>query len=853
MALGETPALPGKSTPFQESYRMKVRIFLLLLAIFLSSSISATEKTSGPTWTELTLKRLTLREKIAQLIQIRVPGKFLSRQSSEFQGLQDQVRLNKVGGVVLFAGNIYESAILLNELQTISKLPLLVSADFERGLSFRIEDATPFPWTMALGAAGSEQFAYQQGIITAQESRALGVHWIFAPVVDVNNNPDNPVINIRSFGEDPALVSRLGAAFIRGAKEGGVLTTAKHFPGHGDTTTDSHIGLPIVPSDMHRLEAIEFVPFKSAIEAGVDSVMTAHIAVPQITDSPDLPATLSSRILTDILRNSLHFNGLIVTDALEMGAITNRYWCGLAAVRAVQAGADILLLPANVKVAIDEVERAVLRGDISESRIDESVRRILNAKSRLGLNDNRTVSIKNIGNTVASPAGLRLAQNIANKSITSVKDDQHLLPVSSLADRRIFSLTLTADLESSPGSIFQAEMRRRFPSVSTAWGNQTTSVELLADIEKLIGESDLIICSTFTRLSTGMPASQQSIIKKLIASQKPVVWVSFGSPYVLRIAPEIGTYLCTFSLSDVSQIAAVKALTGEIAISGKMPVSIPGYVKAGEGLQIPKLDMTLQSAASEPGALEKIGPMLNSFISEGIFTEAEIIIGSRNTIELNYRTSKNPIEDSSFTKHVATISLAMMGIDSGILIPEAPVQDYLPEMLILGNEKIRIEDLLMDISGSLKTVDGKSESTARIVDRIVSRASGIPVERFLASQPVMKNLKSAEELAVFAQMLLNRGTYNHRRYFSAKTIAYYTGASGLWTKSSDSETTKGILSPSAYGYSSPSGSLLWSDPDQQIFISLLVKSPPILKTDEIVRTQRMIIESVMQSIHTKQK
>jgi beta-N-acetylhexosaminidase len=323
-------------------------------------------------WVADTMSRLTLRDKIAQLIQIRVYGRFLNRQGSEFAKIEKDIRENHVGGLVLFAGTVYESALLLNQLQEESLLPLLVASDFERGASFRISDTSPFPWTMAIGATGSEEFAYREGEVAAREARALGVHWLFAPVVDVNNNPDNPVINIRSFGEDPQMVARLGAAFIRGARQAGALTTAKHFPGHGDTATDSHIGLPVVSADPFRLEAVELAPFRSAVEAGVDSIMTAHVAVPQVTKEPDIPATLSAAILTDLLRNSLKFRGIVVTDALEMGAITSRYWTGLAAIRALQAGADVLLLPGDATVAINEVERAVKRGDISEARIDQS-------------------------------------------------------------------------------------------------------------------------------------------------------------------------------------------------------------------------------------------------------------------------------------------------------------------------------------------------------------------------------------------------------------------------------------------------------------------------------------------------
>jgi beta-glucosidase-like glycosyl hydrolase len=310
-------------------------------------------------------------------VHIRVTGRFLNRRNPAFLELEERVRRNHVGGVILFAGNIYESAVLLNKLQAASPLPLLVAADFERGASFRIADTTSFPWTMAIGATGSEEFAYAQGAITAKESRALGVHWIFAPVLDVNNNPDNPVINIRAYGEDPQLVSRLGCAFIRGARENGVLTTAKHFPGHGDTATDSHIGLPVVPFDESRLESVELAPFRSALAAGVDSVMTAHVAVPGITGEPETPATMSGRILTTLLRGKLGFHGLIVTDALEMGSITTRYWTGQAAVLAIQAGADLLLLPPDPEVAIEEVARAVERGDISLAQINRSVEKVL--------------------------------------------------------------------------------------------------------------------------------------------------------------------------------------------------------------------------------------------------------------------------------------------------------------------------------------------------------------------------------------------------------------------------------------------------------------------------------------------
>ncbi len=834
--------------------------FLLLAAAF--------PKEPDGDWTERTLQSLSLRDKIAQLVQVRVPAKFMNRQSPEFQAIRKQIRENHVGGVVLFAGNVYESAILLNDLQLLSKLPLLVAADFERGVSFRISETTSFPWTMAIGATGSEKYAYDQGFITGWESRALGVHWIFAPVMDVNSNPDNPIINIRSYGEDPELVARLGSAFIRGAKKAGVLTTAKHFPGHGDTATDSHLGLSVVASDLSRLQALEFVPFKSAIEAGVDSIMTAHVAVPQVTGLPDLPATLSSEILTGILRGTLKFRGLVVTDALEMGAITNSYWCGLAAVRALQAGADVLLLPPDATVAINEVERAVKRGEISKTRIDQSVRRILNAKNRMGLPRNRMVSISRIADIVASPPNAQVTQDIADHSITVVKDDRHLLPVNPLNDTRVFSIVLASDLESSPGATFQSEMRRRFASLHTAWANTRISDELLASIDKSVSQSDLIVCSTLARLNSGkdtiaIPQDQQWIIRKLIDSGKPMIWVSFGNPYVLQIAPEIGTYLCTFSYSDVSQIAAARAIAGEIEVTGKMPVSIPGYAKAGDGLQIAKLDMKLNMESS-PGHFLKARELLDSYVKAGVFSGTELVVGFRGSIDLDYQAGKldAAYDVSPLATCVGNSSAVMLAVDSGILLPGALVRDYLPELEIAQKDKLLVRDWL---APPALIQDGLKAGTIPLPDVIremISRASGVPFEQYLNThlfQPLgISNIAagskktmhadSARDLSVFAQVLLNKGIYDHRRYFEPKTIAKYTGPYGMWSKPSDKEWLGRLFSQSSFGHISPAGSVFWVDPAKQLFVVLLTQMPSSSSADKVAEAQRRIIESIIPQI-----
>ncbi len=907
-------------------------------------------------WVSEILRTLTLRDKIAQLIQIRVPGKFINRQNPEFQQIAELISKYHIGGVALFAGNVYDSAVLLNELQQISKLPLLVASDFERGASFRIANTTSFPWTMAIGATGSEEFAYQQGAITAQEARALGVHWIFAPVMDVNSNPENPVINIRALGEDPELVARLGAAFIRGARDMGVLTTAKHFPGHGDTVTDSHVGLPVVSSDMARLQSLELIPFISAIDAGVDSIMTAHVAVPKITGNPRTPATLSSTILTDMLRNSLQFQGLIVTDSLEMAGATKSYWSGLAAVRTIQAGADVLLLPPDAVVAINTIEHAVKHGDISENRIDVSVERILRAKSSLGLHRRRTVPIERISEIVASPQNQKLAQDIADHSITLLRDNQHLLPLNPIRAPRIFSLIIASGLESSPGDVFQAEMHQRFPSLYTEWIDARASDEIVAEIENYAAKADVIVFSTLVRLISGkrnltFSEKQRRVIDKLIASGKPLIWVAFGSPYVLELYPQIGTYLCTFSYSDVSQIAAAKALCGEIAVGGKMPVSIPQYARIGDGLQLKKLDMTLKPKAAldfPRNPFMETRQLLATYLDNGASSRAKLVVGYQGALILDLALGgqenlANSKKSEDFTVHGHSSLLDVMGptaatmllVESGRLLLNTPVREYLPEFQGPGKERVRVYDLLIHSSGlpaflpsyedalsyeqTLEMVcttpltyepGAKSEHSDLgmiLLGEIVSRTTGIPLDRFLAIHlfiPLGKSssfpssasamqeqiaateneawyeqkengkskntttsfpayeigqsmFPNAYDLALFAQMLLNEGIYDHRRYFNPATIALFTasqqlpgGAQGLgWNLASKSNWMGNLFSPVSFGYTDSSGaSFLWIDPAIQLFVVLFTDSKPsMLDQARVAELQESIAKSVLRA------
>src|SRR2546428_4311993 len=413
---------------------MANRWLLLLTALLLMAQISRTAKPStagaalsptklsadGEKWVAQTLKSMTLEEKLGQLVMVFYYGGFLAAESPGYKDLLRQVEQTHLGGFVVQTrgaplgierSQVYPTAVLANHLQSHAKIPLLIGADFERGTAMRLDEGTSFPDAMAVAAAGTPKDAYTMGRITALEARAAGVHWIFAPVADVNSNPDNPIINIRSFGEDSQRVAEFVSAFVRGVEENGALATAKHFPGHGDTASDSHLDLPVVYGDRKRLDSVELVPFRAAIEAGVSSIMTAHLAVPAI--EPDrVPATLSPRILTDLLRKDLGFNGLVVTDALNMGGVTRIAAPGEAAVRSFLAGADVLLMPPVPDAAFEALKTTVRPGRIPRYRLDESVRRILRAKARLGLHRERLVPLEGLNAKFGLPDWSQAAQEM---------------------------------------------------------------------------------------------------------------------------------------------------------------------------------------------------------------------------------------------------------------------------------------------------------------------------------------------------------------------------------------------------------------------------------------------------------
>lgn len=711
------------------AYRLFSRSFLPAALVFLSSQfmISQTKNKGAKrvptnTWASQTLSRLSIEEKVGQLIMPAFRAVHLHDASQEFQDIVRQVRDNHAGGFILFGGDVYEAAALIDRVQTMSKLPLLIASDFERGAGFRIRNTVSFPWNMAIGAAGSAQWAYLQGKVTAQESRALGVHWVLAPVLDVNSNPANPVINIRSYGEDPELAATLGAAFIRGAQEGGVLATAKHFPGHGDTETDSHLSLPLMKLDRQRLEALELVPFRRAIQSGVRAVMTAHLALPALEPKPGTPATLSENVQTKLLQGELGFSGLVVTDSLTMAGLANEFWPADAAVRAIKAGVDVLLDPPNPDATYHAVLDAFRTGEISEERLDHSVRKVLEAKVWLGLHRKRRVDFSQISRLVNDPKLQEQAQLMAEASITLGHDPGKAVPIDA---RRVRSahgvLVLSRDCNEETG-VFERECRRRLDAVTFDRISVSSSdAELEAALERA-RTAEWVLCGIFARVVTGtgtvgLPARLKDWIQRLSQIQKPVVHVALGSPYVLPEPAGNAAYLYAFSNADVSQAAAVRAMFGEVPIQGKLPVSLPGVASVGEGIQRDRLVITLKPAGPDSSALRSrltraLDPLMAEQIARQAFPGASLAVGFRNQLvfqkaygkldnspEAQPATPETIYDLASLTKVITATTLAMRLFEQDQLKLDYPVHRFLRPFQGEGREKITIRHLLTHSSG----------------------------------------------------------------------------------------------------------------------------------------------------------
>lgn len=595
-------------------FRATATVALLALLILPAGAQAPLDRTAQE-WVDATLKKLTIEQLVGQMIFAPLNSTYLSSDTDQYEALVKLVHESHIGGLIAFGGtepmpnvmlnNTYgpvilgqplELASLFNRLQSISALPMLTTSDFEWGVAMRVAGATKFPRAMAFGAAGDPQLAYEAGKVVGLESRALGVHVDFGPVADVNNNPRNPVINIRSFGEDPARVGGMVAGWVKGLQESGMLATLKHFPGHGDTDVDSHLGLPLVAHPRSRLDAVELPPFQGGMAAGAAGVMVAHMEMPAI-DPEKRPATFSPIVIGDVLRGQMKFNGLIYSDSMKMAAITRMASPGEAAVLAVKAGIDVVLDSPDSAAAAAAIVAAVKDNTIPRAQVERSVRRILEAKARLGLHRTRVVNLEAAPLLVGGRKHEAIAQAVSDRAVTLIKDERTLVP---LATPRTGSVMYLSVLDYPSGWRIAAPSRTMIPELRARWAateafeisDRTTPSELEM-VRALAAKYDAVVAGLFVRASSGsgrldLAPQLEQFLKEIARAterrKQPFISVLFGNPYTAMGIAEAPAVMLTYDFSDGAERAAVKALAGEIPITGKLPIALPGLFPLGHGL-----------------------------------------------------------------------------------------------------------------------------------------------------------------------------------------------------------------------------------------------------------------------------
>ncbi len=662
------------------------------------------------------LSRMTLEEKIGQMFMPGFDAEYLNDSSDGFQRVARWITEYQIGGLAMFGGGPYEAVRNITRFQELTASPLLIASDFEWGTPMRLSAGTRFPENMGLGATRNPMYAHQQGIITAREARALGIHMTFSPVLDVNNNPENPIINVRSYGEDPALVAEFGAAYITGVQSQGVAATAKHFAGHGDTDMDSHLLLPAIDVDQQRLRNLELIPFQAAIDAGVKAMMIAHIAMPNLP-SGDTPATFSPYIIRDVLRDSLEYNGLVISDAMNMGGIVRGYWPGESAVKAIQAGVDVILLSPNFEVAYQAVLEASRQGRISEETINASVRRILELKRFCQVDRNRYPNPDTLETVLENPEHLKKAQKAFRESITLVKDDRQTVPLDPAGINSFVTVIITDDIRCGfPGESFVAELSKRIDQNQVIRIGPDVSKETLRHASQAIEEADAAAVGVFVRFarcegSINLPEEQADFLAKILAKNKPIITVGFGTPYLLHNFPEVSAFLLPYSTSRESQRAVVQAMVGEAGLSGKLPITLPAGYAYGHGLSR-EPSSNVWREQPRPVLLDSVFTLIQQGIADSVAPGMAVyiardgeVLAARGFGRFTYdrgspEVTRGTIFDmASVTKVMSTTPLAMQMYEENLLPLDAPVSAYIPEFSGGMKDSVKISHLLTHSSG----------------------------------------------------------------------------------------------------------------------------------------------------------
>ena len=658
-------------------------------------------------------KDISLRDKISQMVMIRMDGNFHNNESWKKKDIEYFINKYKIGGLITFTGNIHGTFENIKYFQSISETPLFIASDYERGLGVFI-NGTLFPSNMAVAATGDKNYSYLQGKITAIEAKSIGVNFILAPVLDINNNKNNPIINFRSYGDNPEVVSEYGLSFIKGIQDQGLIACAKHYPGHGNTNTDSHTRLPIIDISKEELYNNELYPFKNAVLSGVKSIMTGHIVIPSI-DQDNIPATFSKKIVNDILIKDWNFNGLVITDALEMGALTSNVWHGESAIKAIEAGADIILLPLNATSAIESIYTAVQSGRISLDRINYSYNKIIKQKEEMGLFSESYNNWIDVEKNIASSENRKIANKIAEKSITLVKNNKNIIPFNPNNYKKVTHLLLSTDNDLRQRlKSFARDIRYIHGNVNEIYVNDKLTSLGKQDILNKVKDSDVIIVSMLIRISmdkglSTIDNSHNQLLSDLKSLNIPIIGVSFGSPY-LPDYNHLDAYLCSYGYGSVSLKATTDALFGRKDISGELPINLNDIYKTGHGLKVKKNYKIYNSQLNID--LNESFDIIYTAISDSIFPGAQLFVSKGDKILINKSfgnhtyekdskiiTNESIYDVASLTKVLSTTPVAMKLIQKKLLSLDFYLSDFYPEFNSGNKKEVTIRHLLTHSSG----------------------------------------------------------------------------------------------------------------------------------------------------------
>ena len=904
--------------------------------------------TTAAAWAERQLREMTLDEKIAHLFVIRLDGYFQNAESDPYRETVALVEEFGAGGVMFGPGTPMTQVTMANDLQRRAERPLLVSQDTEWGVGMRIDEATTFPPAMALGATRDPPLAYRVGYATAREARALGVHQIYAPVADVNNNPRNPIINIRSFGEEPDLVGTMAAAFARGTRAGGALATVKHFPGHGDTDVDSHMALPVLRFDRARLDSLELVPFRQVMDAGIASVMTGHLALPALEPDSTVPASLSPRVTTELLRRDLGFDDLVVTDALNMDAVRQEFGVGETAVRVLESGADLILMSTNPWAAHDAIRTAVDSGRLDVSEINDSVRRLLRAKQELGLHERRIVPLDSTRHRVDTRRNDALARMAARQSLTLLSNRNDLLPLTPPETYSTLVVKLSDSEYPGTGDAFVDALGEQ-PAVDSLGVRRLDPRSDSTDVTEHLAAArdyDVVVVPSFLRVrawsgSIGFNDRHRRFLDSLVANGPPAALVAFGNPYAPSgLTPQPDAVLAAYGSGDVSQRAAAQALTGAASTPGRLPVRIPDLAEVGAGRTLDQVSPRVglpESVGMNGRRLAQVDSVLRAAMLDEAFPGAAVAVGRDDVITkldahgyYTYDQTKrvqttSQYDLASLTKVVATTTATMLLVERDRVVLDEPVSTYLPDFAQNGKEAVTVRQLLSHSSG-LKPYLGPDErgpTRAATLDtvmaqplayspgttstysglnfltlmHIVETVTGRSFDAFCRTEifeplgmdqsgfydvdrtagwvvpttdttgttyrgsvhdPMARTMggvsgnaglfSTARDLARFAYMLTHEGRIDGRQFLEPETIETFTATAGVpnstralgWdTKSPEGYSSAGdLFSDSSFGHTGYTGTSMWVDPTQDLFVILLTNRVYPDDTDKQIQQVR---------------